>query len=297
MPELPEVESVRRNLETQIVGRTVVRVEVRLPRIVRTPPNPEVFAAMLSGVTVTGVGRRGKYLLIYTDALTLVSHLRMEGQYRLTKAGEEESSHTHVVFYFNDKTELRYRDVRQFGTMDLVYGGMPWPRGLLELGPEPFDSLLEKGGLWHRIHSRRAPLKSVLLDQTTLAGLGNIYVDESLFAAGIHPERPANQVTKVQAQALLSAIREVLTRAIAAGGSSVRTYVDGYGRHGGFQIQLQVYAREGQSCRVCGVPIEKIRVAGRGTHFCPQCQPRRRQTRPAIALQTGVAVKRAIDFW
>lgn len=287
MPELPEVENVRRNLETLLVGKQVKRVEVRLPRIVRTPPNPDVFAALLSGVTVTGVGRRGKYLLIHTDALTLVSHLRMEGQYRVARAGEPEPPHTHVVFHLADEMELRYRDVRQFGTMDLVYGNQPWPSGLLQLGPEPFDPVLDAGGLWRRIHSHRTPLKAVLLDQKTLAGLGNIYVDETLFTAGIHPERPANQVTKAQAEVLLSAIRDVLTQAIAAGGTTVKTYVDGYGRHGGFQIQLQVYAREGQPCRVCGTIIEKTRVAGRGTHFCPQCQPHRHKTGSAALLKTG----------
>lgn len=281
MPELPEVENVRRSLEALVIGKTIEEVYVRLPRIIRFPQDSVVFAHQLKGCTIQGISRRGKHLLFDVPPYTLVSHLRMEGQYRVAGHTEPELPHTHVVFALNDGTELRYRDVRQFGTMDLVSNDSERPKGLLELGPEPFDEGLSRSGLYHRIHHRSAPIKAVLLDQTCIAGLGNIYVDEALFIAKIHPERSASRVTRRETGTLLDAIRDVLQRAIDAGGSSVKTYVDGYGRHGGFQMELNVYARDGQACRVCGTPIEKMRVAGRGTHVCPVCQKRPRLVRKA----------------
>ncbi|WP_083516747.1 DNA-formamidopyrimidine glycosylase [Alicyclobacillus shizuokensis] len=284
MPELPEVETVRRSLEALVVGKTIGNVEVRLPRLIRTPDDVERFRAQLAGCCIEAVERRGKYLIFRVPPYRLISHLRMEGQYRLHQAGEPERPHTHIIFHFTDGTELRYRDVRQFGTMDLIAEGDALPKGVASLGPEPFADDLDGATLYRRIHRRRAPIKAVLLDQTCLAGLGNIYVDEALFLARIHPERLAAKVTRRQANELLTAIRAVLRRAIDAGGSSVSTYVDGYGRHGGFQMELNVYAREGEPCRVCQTPIEKTRVGGRGTHYCPLCQrPPRTSRRPSTA--------------
>lgn len=283
MPELPEVENVRRSLETSVVGRTIDHVEARLARIVRTPDDPARFAAELAGCRIEGVRRRGKYLLFDVPPYVLVSHLRMEGQYRFIEGTETELLHTHVVFHFTDGTQLRYRDVRQFGTMDLIPAVAPWPRdwprGLTSLGPEPFDETFTPTVLFRAVHRRSAPIKAVLLDQKTVAGLGNIYVDEALFGAGIHPERPAHALTRAQAARLHQQILDVLTRAIEAGGSSVKTYVNGYGRHGGFQMELAVYGRDGEPCPVCGTEIEKLRVAGRGTHVCPVCQKRPRHRR------------------
>ncbi|OFW75253.1 MAG: DNA-formamidopyrimidine glycosylase [Alicyclobacillus sp. RIFOXYA1_FULL_53_8] len=279
MPELPEVENVKRGLAGQVVGKTIVGVDVRLPRIIRTPDDTLRFAAELQNCTITGISRRGKYLLFEIPPYTLVSHLRMEGQYRVAQAGEEELPHTHVVFRLHDGTELRYRDVRQFGTMDLIDASRAFPTGLVSLGPEPFDESLDSQTLYRSLKARRAPIKAVLLDQSCLAGLGNIYVDEALFLSHIHPERAAETITRKQAEVLLVAIRDVLSRAIDAGGSSVKTFVNGYGRHGGFQLELNVYAREGQPCRVCGTEIRKLRVAGRGTHVCPTCQRQPRKKR------------------
>jgi len=279
MPELPEVETVRRSLEDLVVGKTIEQVDVRLPRIIRTPNDVIQFATLLSGCTIESVQRRGKYLLFSMPPYTLISHLRMEGQYSLRHQQEPYAPHTHVIFRFTNGEELRYRDVRQFGTMDLVTSEADYPKGLTELGPEPFDETLTPRLFYQTLHKRTAPIKAVLLDQTSIAGLGNIYVDEALFLAKIHPERSANQITQKQAEHLLVAIRDVLTRAIEAGGSSIKSYVNGYGRHGGFQIQLHVYGQDGNPCRVCATPIEKIRVAGRGTHYCPKCQVRPRRKR------------------
>ncbi|MFB5189586.1 bifunctional DNA-formamidopyrimidine glycosylase/DNA-(apurinic or apyrimidinic site) lyase [Alicyclobacillus fastidiosus] len=279
MPELPEVETVRRGLSALVVGKTIVYVHVHLPRIVRHP-TPEEFEKRLVGRKVESIGRRGKYLLFDVPPYTLVSHLRMEGQYRVVPKDEPLALHTHVIFGLSDGTELRYRDVRQFGTMDLLTADETPPSGLVTLGPEPFDPALTPHVLYRSLHKRSAPVKSVLLDQSVLAGLGNIYVDEALFHAGVHPLTSANRIGQRRCEVLLKAIRDVLTRAIEAGGSSIRTYVNGYGRHGGFQIQLNAYGREGQPCLVCGQPIEKIRLGGRGTHYCPTCQPKSGRRKP-----------------
>ncbi|WAH37951.1 bifunctional DNA-formamidopyrimidine glycosylase/DNA-(apurinic or apyrimidinic site) lyase [Alicyclobacillus dauci] len=273
MPELPEVETIRRGLTSLVVGKTVTYVTVRLPRIIRFPSVPE-FEERLVGRTIHAIHRRGKYLVFDMEPFTMISHLRMEGQYRVADRDEPLASHTHVIFGMSDGTELRYRDVRQFGTMDALADDEERPSGLVNLGPEPFDPVLTPNVFYTRLHSRSAPIKSVLLDQVCIAGLGNIYVDEALFLSGIHPLTKASRIGQGRCELLLGAIRNVLSRAIEAGGSSVRTYVNGYGRHGGFQMQLNVYARQGQPCFVCGQAIEKIKLGGRGTHFCPHCQAR-----------------------
>ncbi len=274
MPELPEVENVRRNLEKLVVGKTIESVDVRLGRIIRTPDDVRRFCFELAGKTITEVNRKGKYLLFSLPPYTLISHLRMEGRYGLARMDDPELPHTHVVFHFTDGDELRYRDVRQFGTMDLVISENEFPAGLRNLGPEPLDEKFLASGLFMTIHKRTAPIKALLLNQTCIAGLGNIYVDEALFSAHIHPERKGCSISESEVTDLLVAIRDIIRRAIDAGGSSIRTYVDGYGRHGGFQMELSVYGRTGQPCVTCGSAIEKIRVAGRGTHYCPVCQVR-----------------------
>ncbi len=285
---MPEVENVRMSLETLVSGKTISRVSVRLPRIIRQPENPRDFEEELRGRRIEGVSRRGKYLLFAVPPYTLVSHLRMEGQYALAASPSEAlQPHTHVLFDLSDGMQLRYRDVRQFGTMDLILDTDPLPKGVSELGPEPFDENLSSRVFHRLLAQRQAPIKAVLLDQNVLAGLGNIYVDESLFYAGLHPQQAANTVSKQKAATLLVMIRQVLSRAIDAGGSSIKSYVDGYGRHGGFQIELAVYGREGQPCVRCGGPIRKTRVAGRGTHFCPKCQKLRKQTR--MRQQSGTS--------
>ncbi len=273
MPELPEVETVRRGLQKLIAGKVIDRVEVRLRRIVRTPGMDE-FCQSLRNQTVEGVDRRGKYLLFRLSGATLVSHLRMEGRYSVHESGEVTEPHTHVVFYFTDGTELRYRDVRQFGTMDLVPGQSEDAilAGVRDLGLEPLDPTLDALYLQAKLSSRRAPIKAALLDQSVIAGLGNIYVDEVLFAAKIHPMREAGTLTKAQRVRLIASMRDIIARAIEQGGSSVRTYVNGFGDPGSFQLSLSVYGQEGQPCPVCGQPIVKLRVAGRGTHVCPKCQ-------------------------
>ncbi|WP_274365718.1 DNA-formamidopyrimidine glycosylase [Paenibacillus thermotolerans] len=274
MPELPEVETVRRTLSRLIEGKKISRVDVHLPRIVRRPAEPERFAAALEGQTFRSVERRGKFLRFILDELVLVSHLRMEGRYGLFEAGDPLEKHTHVVFAFTDGTELRYRDVRQFGTMDLFRPGEEFSEGPLhKLGMEPLSDEFTFEAFRKRIGNRETKIKPLLLNQEHVVGIGNIYVDESLFRAGIHPEREARSLAPSELKRLHEAIVGTLKEAVDAGGSSVKSYVNGQGEQGSFQYSLQVYGRKQEACVNCGTPIEKTVVGGRGTHYCPHCQP------------------------
>ncbi len=274
MPELPEVETVRRTLIALVAGRTIERVTVSLPRIIQRPAEPEQFADMLAGQTIKTVERRGKFLRIVLDELVLVSHLRMEGRYGHYRSDEPVEKHTHVIFHFTDGTELRYKDVRQFGTMHIFLPGEEFALAPLnKLGIEPLDESFTSEALRGLLGGRSGPIKPLLLNQAYVVGLGNIYVDEALHASGIHPERPADSLRKAEWERLYAAIRETLGRAVDAGGSSVKSYVNGQGEMGMFQYSLQVYGREQEPCRTCGTPIEKSVVGGRGTHVCPKCQP------------------------
>lgn len=272
MPELPEVETVKRTLESLIIGKQIENVTVSLPRIIRKLAVDE-FRRRLVGREIERIDRRGKFLKIVCNPWTLISHLRMEGKYRLVNKEEPIEKHTHVIFHFTDNTELRYKDVRQFGTMDLVPTGEEEKHPpLVTLGIEPFAKNFTSEWLKQNLRQRKAKLKSLLLNQTFIVGLGNIYVDEVLFQAKIHPERVASTLTEEEIDRLHFYIRKVLTEAIEAGGTSVRTYRNGKGEMGYFQVKLQVYGRKNQPCYRCGRLIERIVVAGRGTHLCTNCQ-------------------------
>ncbi|NGZ75799.1 DNA-formamidopyrimidine glycosylase [Saccharibacillus alkalitolerans] len=273
MPELPEVETVKRTLNTLVAGKTIERVTVSLPRIVRRPEDPALFAALLEGQTVRDIERSGKFLRFNLDGWVIVSHLRMEGRYGLYASGDSVEKHTHVIFHFTDGTELRYRDVRQFGTMDLLPAGEEFSGAPLhKLGLEPLSPAFTAQALEEKLAGKKTRLKTVLLNQEVVAGIGNIYVDETLFRAGLHPERAANSLTRTELERLHRCIVDILTEAVAAGGSSVKSYVNGQGESGSFQDQHRIYGRKGQPCRNCGTPIERIVVGGRGTHYCPECQ-------------------------
>ncbi|WEK53213.1 MAG: DNA-formamidopyrimidine glycosylase [Candidatus Cohnella colombiensis] len=273
MPELPEVETVCRTLNDLIVGKTIAKVTVKLPRIIQHPDDPDVFSAMLEGRSFRAVERRGKFIRLIMDNLVLVSHLRMEGRYGVYHKDEPTELHTHVIFHFTDDTELRYKDVRQFGTMHLFAPGEEWTsRPLNKLGIEPLDEHFTLDAFKRALGSRSAPIKPVLLNQELVVGLGNIYVDEALHTAGIHPERPTNSLKPKELERLHHAIVGTLTAAVEAGGSSIKSYVNGQGEMGMFQMSLKAYGMTGQPCRTCGSLIEKSVVRGRGTHICPRCQ-------------------------
>lgn len=273
MPELPEVETVVRTLRSLVLGKTIERVSVLLPRIIRRPDDVEEFKALLAGQTIRSIARRAKFIVFHLDRDLLISHLRMEGRYGLYQQDEPIEKHTHVIFHFTDGSELRYRDVRQFGTMDVLPLGKEQEVGpLVKLGVEPLDDSFTVPLLRKILKQRTTKIKPLLLNQECIVGLGNIYVDESLFRAGIHPERPANQLTAKQVEKLHHSIVSVLSEAVEQGGSSIKSYVNGQGEMGMFQQYLYVYGRKGEPCRVCGEPIVRFVVGGRGTHICPKCQ-------------------------
>lgn len=275
MPELPEVETVRRTLNSLIVGKTIARVTVTLPRILQLPDDPALFAAQLEGRTFRSVERRGKFLRLLLDGLVIVSHLRMEGRYGLYSQDDPLELHTHVVFHFTDGTELRYKDVRQFGTMHLFAPEEEWrSKPLNKLGVEPLEPAFSLDVFREALGRRSTKIKPLLLNQEIVVGLGNIYVDEALHMAGIHPERQADALSAAELERLHGAIVATLSAAVEAGGSSIKSYVNGQGEMGLFQHSLRAYGRTGEPCETCGADlIVRSVVGGRGTHICPSCQP------------------------
>lgn len=273
MPELPEVETVKRTLNELVNGKKIEHVTVRLARIIQRPDDIQAFANLLAGHTIVKVERRGKFLRIVLDGLVLVSHLRMEGRYGLYSNDDPLDKHTHVIFHFTDGTELRYTDVRQFGTMHLFTTGedLQLPP-LNKLGQEPLEPSFTPERFKQIVSGKSTKIKSLLLNQEYIVGIGNIYVDEALHRAGIHPEDSAKSLSDQQLHQLHHAIVSTLTEAVNAGGSSVKSYVNGQGESGTYQQQLLIYGRKDQPCNTCGTMIEKTVVGGRGTHFCPSCQ-------------------------
>ena len=277
MPELPEVETIVSDLRPHLVGRTIVDCELRFPSMVRHP-EPEAFTRGVRGGRIATLARRGKYIVAALgappeSAELLIVHLGMSGQLRLVEAGTAFSTHTHVVFLLDDGRHLRYRDPRRFGR--LLHGTeaeLVAARALPRLGPEPLDPGFGPDDLYRRLHGRHAPLKAVLLDQHAIAGVGNIYADESLHRAGLRPGRRASSVSRAAAARLHRAIRDSLEQGIANRGSSVDTYRDAWGQIGGQQERLLVYGRAGEPCTVCGRPLALVQIAGRSTVFCRRCQ-------------------------
>ncbi|WP_110927190.1 DNA-formamidopyrimidine glycosylase [Bacillus massiliglaciei] len=274
MPELPEVETVRRTLEQLVLGKEIEEVTVLWPKIIKAPEQPEQFQDALKGQAIRQIKRRGKFLIFLLDDYSMVSHLRMEGKYAVCPKDEPYDKHTHVIFSFTDGTQLRYRDVRKFGTMHLFNKGDEMKSlPLLHLGPEPLSPDFTPEYLGARLSKTNRKIKPVLLDQTVVVGIGNIYVDESLFRSGIHPERTASSLTEEEVTCLHREIVATLGEAVAKGGSTIRSYINSQGQIGMFQLELLVYGRKGEDCKTCGTPLEKLVVGGRGTHICPSCQP------------------------
>ncbi|MFS1511840.1 DNA-formamidopyrimidine glycosylase [Chengkuizengella sp. SCS-71B] len=273
MPELPEVETVKRTLSQLILNKTIDHVTVQLPRIIQRPDDVVQFCALLENQTFKKVERRGKFLRFILDDLVMLSHLRMEGRYGLFQKGDPVEKHTHVIFHFKDGTELRYKDVRQFGTMHLFEPGEEFLNPPLhKLGLEPLEDNFTFEAFKEKLKNRKTKIKPLLLNQEVVVGLGNIYVDEALFLASIHPEQTVDQLKGTVLKKLYEAIIIILKNAVDAGGSSIKSYVNGQGEMGLFQQQLKIYGRNLEPCYNCGTSIEKIVVGGRGTHFCPNCQ-------------------------
>ena len=265
MPELPEVETVRRTLAPVVTGRTLRRVRIDDARLTR-PYDPVHVAAELQGERVAEVGRRGKYLILrFASGRALLVHLRMTGSFHV----DDEATHERAVATLDDGTRVAYRDVRRFGTWLLLEPDEVDPYLDAKVGEEPLDALFTVARLGERLERRKAPIKAALLDQRTLAGLGNIYTDEALWWARIHPLRPAESLARDEVRHLHRAIRRALERGIARQGADLG---DGVYRGGRMQQEFKVYGRADEPCDRCGTPIAKTRVGGRGTWFCPTCQ-------------------------
>jgi len=274
MPELPEVETIVRGLREKLRDLEFSKVEVRLGKCISG--SKKSFRASLRGRKILGVERRGKNIIFHlSGGIVLLVHLRMTGRLRFVPAHTPPEKHTHVIFSFQDHPcQLRFADQRQFGRICVEKKAGDQLSSLAALGPEPFEMSAKE--FTHRAREKRRSIKPLLLDQGFLAGVGNIYVDEALHRARIHPRRKANMLEEETLLRLYHTLRRILRKAIRAGGTSVRSYVDASGLAGGFQHFLRVYGREGKACRFCGASIVRERVGGRSSFFCPQCQPRPR---------------------
>lgn len=274
MPELPEVETVRRSLLPVVLHKPIEAVHIHYPRLLHNRSVGE-FQELVVNNQFLDLTRRGKYLIFSLEGdLELVAHLRMTGRLiYYSDASIPLAKHTSAVFDFGAEGALRFEDVRKFGTLDLVpKGKYEEVRGLYALGVEPLSAEFTLDHFQDLLAGRSTKIKGLLLDQTKIAGLGNIYVDESLFEAGIHPERPAGSLSKAESKRLHRAIREVLELAIANQGTTLRDYRTGFGQEGSFQNRLQIYGKKGKACPRCGADLEHKKVAGRTSHFCPACQ-------------------------
>ncbi|HLR79091.1 MAG TPA: DNA-formamidopyrimidine glycosylase [Bacillota bacterium] len=273
MPELPEVETIRQTLQQLIRNRTIEHVQVHWSNIIKAPDDAEQFKHLLVGQTIRNIGRRGKFLLFELDDYTLVSHLRMEGKYSVHSQDDPLKKHTHIIFSFTNGEELRYNDVRKFGTMHLFHKGDERSnKPLNQLGPEPFDETFTFTYFYEKLQRTSRAIKVALLDQSIVSGLGNIYVDETLFKANVHPLKRANDLTEQEVKTIQEKATSTLRAAVEKGGTTIRSYVNGQGEMGMFQQDLFVYGKENEPCKTCHRPIVKIKVGGRGTHLCTICQ-------------------------
>ncbi|MDN6385402.1 MAG: DNA-formamidopyrimidine glycosylase [Alkalibacterium sp.] len=272
MPELPEVESVKNGLDKLISGKAITNVDVLWINIIKDPSISE-FKERIAGQVIEAVKRRGKFLLFFFSDDVLISHLRMEGKYRLENTDVPRTKHTHVVFELDSGEELRYLDVRKFGKMSLI-AKEKWTQhpSMLKLGPEPTNEELKIKHLVNALKKTERPIKACLLDQTIVAGVGNIYADEILYDACIHPERKGKSLQLDEIKDLRNSIITIINKAVDKGGTTIRTYSNAFGTEGGYQTYLSVYGKKDEKCSRCQHTIKKIKVAQRGTHYCPYCQ-------------------------
>ncbi|MFO1418281.1 MAG: bifunctional DNA-formamidopyrimidine glycosylase/DNA-(apurinic or apyrimidinic site) lyase [Methylotetracoccus sp.] len=270
MPELPEVETTRRGIEPFVVGRPVTELIVRNAAL-RWPIGPEVPAAV-RGRIVSALDRRGKYLLLRTDSGTMILHLGMSGSLRICPPSQPPRKHDHVDLVMSETTAVRFHDPRRFGCL-LWTEDEPSKHVLLaELGPEPFDDTFDGEHLWRAARTRRVAVKNLIMDHRVVVGVGNIYASEALFRAGIDPRRAADRIARNRYQKLGQTIKDVLTDALSAGGTTLRDFVNERGSPGYFQQTLGVYGRTGEPCRNCGEPIRAVRLGQRSSFYCQRCQ-------------------------
>jgi formamidopyrimidine-DNA glycosylase len=269
MPELPEVETIRRDLEPRLVGRKFARVEIEPDRVpVLAGLDESTFREGVAGARIEALGRRGKFLIVELDTGSkLIVHLRMTGKLLLPDAPLV--GHLRATFWLDDGSSLRFTDLRKFGRIWLVDSLSPM---FDNIGPEPLTEGFTLRALEDTLRKRKAPVKSVILDQRRIAGIGNIYADEALFEAGVLPTRLGGDLDSDEVSRLHQAIRTVLLRGVESRGASFRDYLDAEGQSGSMQMYVKVFRRTGKPCYVCGATIERCKVGGRSTHYCPGCQ-------------------------
>ncbi len=272
MPELPEVETVRNTLKKLVLHKTIRDVDIFYDKMLRNIDAKQLHKELV-GKQFTDILRYGKYLIFILGDTALLSHLRMEGRYFIKNMDLPRDKHEHMIIYFEDGETLRYHDSRKFGTFDIVpvseiYTNSP----ITKMGYEPFHPLCTSNYLKEKLQHKSIAIKTALLDQTIIAGLGNIYVDEVLFLSKIHPQTPASNLRKKDYAQLVDNAKFVLNKAVELGGTTIRSYTSSLGVTGRFQNELFVHTKQGEKCRICKTEIQKIKVNGRGTYFCPVCQ-------------------------
>jgi formamidopyrimidine-DNA glycosylase len=269
VPELPEVETTRRGLAPHLVGRTVIALDVRQPRL--RWPLAEALRTSLPGQRITAIERRAKYLLVHTEPGSALLHLGMSGSLRVLPAATPIGAHDHVDWRLDSGLVLRYTDPRRFGCQLWQARGVIHPL-LARLGPEPLSDDFDGDLLWLRARGRKAAVKLFLMDQAVVVGVGNIYASEALFAAGIHPKRAAGSVSRERYARLSREVKRILAYAITRGGTTLRDFISPDGAPGYFEQELFVYGRAGEPCRVCGTAIKTSVLGQRSTFYCPRCQ-------------------------
>ena len=271
MPEIAEVRTVKKALKEKIVGRTITNILYRYDGIIKS--DKEDFKKILIGKKITDIDNLGKWLFIKLGDYTILSHLRMEGKYYIKPSDEEYEKHEHIIFNLDNGYDLRYKDVRKFGTMFLIktkdINNVP---EIAKLGIEPDSNDLTKEYIYNLIHKSNKPIKELLLDQCIINGFGNIYVDEVLFASHILPTRLGNTITLEECNSIKKEGKRIIKKATKCGGTTIRSYTSSLGVEGTYQKYLQVHTKQNQGCPICGEIIKKIRVGGRGTYYCPKCQ-------------------------
>lgn len=273
MPEMPEVTTVRRVLSELVVGKTIEDVVIHYDGIIKEIDS-EQFRTELIGQQIESIENYGKFLFLHLTNNTIISHLRMEGKYNYNQSALADTKHDHVIFKFNDGSELKYNDTRKFGTMVLVPKGEHLQhRSITKLGPLPVDDpRLTVDYLVLKANNKTKTIKDFLLDQTVICGLGNIYVDEILFASLINPKRSVFTIQEYEFERIINNSELIIKEAIKNGGTTIKSFTVSGNVSGKFQHELNVYGQKGRPCPRCGTPIEKMKVSGRGTHYCPKCQ-------------------------
>lgn len=272
MPELPEVETIKETLKSKLLNHTIKGISIYYPNLIEYPSAKE-FEQKIIGERIHNLDRRGKWILFELDHYYLLSHLRMEGRYLFRTNEDIREKHEHIVFLLDDGVELRYKDTRKFGRMHLIEKEKLYQqKPLCELGLEPWDEALDAKYLKTKLQSKSIPIKTTLLDQSIITGIGNIYANEILFLSKINPMKSSNQLTLKELETIIENTKKVLEEAIQQGGTTIRSYEASEGVHGRFQQNLYVHGKQDESCSICGTKIIKTTIGGRGTYLCPKCQ-------------------------